>query len=91
MSYLPILPRVRDRVNAYLRGMAARGFGVTEPMLREACTTRPCDEWPEGVFERDGKLMFVCRSCDQAVPLECDLTEYDPEVAYCGGSPRCLP
>ncbi len=46
---------------------------------------------PEGVFERDGKPFFTCRGCDQAVPLECDLAEYDPEVAYCGGSPRCLP
>ncbi len=46
---------------------------------------------PEGVFERDGTLMFTCRACDQDVPLEVDLSEFDPDVAYCGGSPRCLP
>lgn len=51
----------------------------------------PDDPLPEGVFERDGTLMFTCRACDQDVPLECDLDEYDPAVAYCGGSPRCLP
>ena len=42
-AYLPLLPGVRDRVNEYLAGMAARGFGVTEPMLREVCRTRPAD------------------------------------------------
>jgi hypothetical protein len=42
-AYLPLLPGVRDRVNEYLAGMAARGFGVTESMLREVCRTRPDD------------------------------------------------
>lgn len=28
-AYLPVTPEVRDRANAYLRGMAARGFGTT--------------------------------------------------------------
>lgn len=46
---------------------------------------------PEGVFELGGKMMFTCRTCDQAVELHCDLSEFDPEMAYCGGSPRCLP
>lgn len=49
------------------------------------------DELPEGVFETDGKLMFVCRACDQTVELICDVEEFDPEMAYCGGSPWCLP
>ena len=43
-AYLPVLPEVRDRANAYLAGMAARGFGVTESMLREVCRTRPDDQ-----------------------------------------------
>lgn len=46
-AYLPLLPGVRDRVNDYLAGMAARGFGVTESMLREVCRTRPEDLEPK--------------------------------------------
>lgn len=46
-AYLPVTPEVRDRANAYLAGMAARGFGVTESMLREVCRTRP-DDLEEG-------------------------------------------
>lgn len=42
-AYLPVTPEVRDRANEYLAGMAARGFGVTESMLREVCQTRPAD------------------------------------------------
>lgn len=30
-AYLPVTPEVRDRANAYLAGMAARGF-VPPPM-----------------------------------------------------------
>lgn len=48
-------------------------------------------ELPDGLFEVGGKVMFTCRGCDQSVPLEVDVSEFDPEVAYCGGSPRCLP
>ncbi len=51
----------------------------------------PEDDLPEGLWERDGKLFYECRSCERAVPLECEPWEFDPEVAYCGGSPRCLP
>lgn len=51
----------------------------------------PDDQFPDGIFEVDGRLMFTCLSCEQAVLLECDLDDFDPDVAYCGGSPRCLP
>lgn len=51
----------------------------------------PEDPLPDGVFEHDGKLFYTCLSCGARTPLECDLDEFDPEVAYCGGSPRCLP
>jgi hypothetical protein len=49
------------------------------------------DQLPDGLFERDGKIMFTCRGCDKSVPLEVDVSEFDPDVAYCGGSPWCLP
>lgn len=49
------------------------------------------DPWPDGVFEKGGDLFFTCLSCGQAARLECDLDEFDPTVAYCGGSPRCCP
>ena len=48
-------------------------------------------EFPEGVYEKNGVLMYTCRSCEQSIVLEVDLDEYDYESAYCGGSPRCLP
>jgi hypothetical protein len=48
-------------------------------------------ELPNGVFERSGQLFYTCLSCGETVPVECDLDEFDPAVAYCGGSPRCLP
>jgi hypothetical protein len=37
MAFLPLPPEAKARVNDYLAGMAARGFGVTQTMLREAC------------------------------------------------------
>lgn len=51
----------------------------------------PADELPDGVWERDGRLFYECLSCKNTIPLECDPDEFDPEVAYCGSSPRCLP
>ena len=52
----------------------------------------PEPELPEGVWRRaDGRLMFECLSCQHAVELHCEPDEFDPAVAYCGGSPRCLP
>lgn len=77
----------------YLRLM--RGF-MTKRAFRRwrarwRAKVRVMPDYPEGVWERDGVLMFECRSCHNFFPLECDLAEYDPEVAYCGGNPRCLP
>ena len=43
MAYLPLMPATKARVNAYLCGMAHRGFGVTETMLFEVCRIRPED------------------------------------------------
>lgn len=43
MAYLPVLPATKARVNDYLAGMAARGFGVDEAMLRQACRTSAAD------------------------------------------------
>lgn len=88
-AYLPLPRWLRDRINGYLKGMAARGF--VPPPMAEVVAQASKAELPEGVFERRGELMFTCRACEQDVPLECDLDEFDPEVAYCGGSPRCLP
>lgn len=51
----------------------------------------PDDLLPDGLWERDGKLFYSCLSCEQTTELECDPEEFDPAVAYCGGSPRCLP
>jgi len=49
------------------------------------------EDLPEGLWHRDGKVVFECRGCNQTVELEIDPSEFDPAVAYCGGSPRCLP
>lgn len=42
-AYLPVTPAVRDRVNEWLAGMAARGFVAAEADIRRACRTRPED------------------------------------------------
>lgn len=47
---------------------------------------------PDGLLELPGGgLAYTCKGCDQTVPLEVDVAEFAPDVAYCGGSPRCLP
>lgn len=46
---------------------------------------------PEGVWERGGRFFYTCLACEHATELHCDLEEFDPDQAYCGGSPRCLP
>lgn len=47
---------------------------------------------PEGTFMRDGKVFAVCRSCERDYELGYDVDEgFDPDMSYCGGSPRCLP
>ena len=52
-AYLPITPEVRDRANAYLAGMAARGF-VPPPMEEVVrLASIPCDEEQEAAFLRE--------------------------------------
>lgn len=46
---------------------------------------------PEGVWDKCGKLFYTCLSCGQATELDGELEGFDPAVAYCGGSPRCIP
>lgn len=69
--------------------MTKRAYRRWRARLRARIRALP--DYPEGVWERDGQLVFECRACGGTFPLECDLGEYDPEVAYCGGNPRCLP
>lgn len=68
-------------------------FTVPPPPMRgrARCYVPPLPEFPEGVWERNGVLMYTCISCQRAAVLHCELDEYDPEFAYCGGSPWCLP
>lgn len=44
MAYLPVTPRVRERVDGWLAAMAARGFVPAERDIARACRTRPEDE-----------------------------------------------
>lgn len=68
-------------------------FTVPAPFLRgrPIAYVPPPPELPEGLFERGGRLFYDCLACGNATELDCDLDEFDPAVAYCGGSPRCLP
>lgn len=46
-AYLPVLPEVRDRANAYLAGMAARGFVPIWPideLVRRCSVPDPNDQ-----------------------------------------------
>jgi hypothetical protein len=89
---LPARHWIRIETAVARRTMTKRGFRRWRARRRAYWRTlREEPPLPDGVFERGGALMFHCRSCGEAFPLECDLAEYDPDVAYCGGSPRCLP
>lgn len=49
---------------------------------------------PDGLWEDErapGKLFYRCRSCEKAIELDYPPEEFDQDMAYCGGSPRCLP
>lgn len=77
---------------------AAFPWGVTvpPPPMRGRITAYvpPAPEppqLPEGLWERDGVLMCECRVCERAMPAECDPADFAPDMAYCGGSPRCCP
>lgn len=88
-AFLPLPRWVRDKANRYLAGMAARGF--VPPPMDEVAAMASAPPLPDGVWERQGELVYQCRSCGETVRLEFDPEEFDPETAYCGGSPRCLP
>lgn len=48
---------------------------------------------PDGLWEKDGKLFFECRSCESATVWEGEPDEFEfgHYANVCGGSPRCLP
>lgn len=51
----------------------------------------PPDDLPDGLFEQDGKVMYICRSCDRHTEVQCDVADFDPEMAYCGATQWCIP
>ena len=75
------------------RGLWPRSISVPPPPMRGRIIawSPPPPELPDGLIERDGKIMFVCLGCDRHVELHCDVEEFDPDMAYGGCSPRCLP
>lgn len=47
---------------------------------------------PEGLsLQPNGRYWAVCRSCRGDFEWEGELNEFDPDMAYCFGSERCLP
>lgn len=36
-------------------------------------------------------VQVKCRSCEKMYELPCELSEFEPTMSYCGGSPRCCP
>lgn len=36
-------------------------------------------------------ISVPCRSCDNYYVLDFELSKYDANMSYCGGSPRCCP
>lgn len=49
------------------------------------------DPLPEGLYREAGELSFDCLGCGARTPLEVEAEQFDAAVAYCGGSPRCIP
>lgn len=51
------------------------------------------DMLPDGVWERGGKYMANCRSCDYSYEISWDVEKegFDPDMSYCGRSDRCIP
>lgn len=83
-------------VRVLIHRLRAKGFPITSPCKTSFAGPRKgirqaYQLLPDGVFDRGGELMFTCLSCEQDFPLPIDLSEFHPETAYCGGSPRCLP
>ena len=36
-------------------------------------------------------IRVLCRSCDNSYVMDYELSLYDPQQSYCGGSDRCCP
>lgn len=49
------------------------------------------DMLPDGLFDRGGKIMAICRSCEKAYEWEGEKDEFSEDCNYCGGGERCLP
>lgn len=54
-----------------------------------------CVYYEDVVVDMDGDIIAMCRSCKEYTPLYCSPyiwdDEFDPDMHYCGGSPRCCP
>lgn len=84
------------------RGLVARGYVGGWPFMEE---DEPNLYWtplvvpddpralPDGLFERDGVVMFACRVCgrDSEWPTDIEDFVFDAPQNVCGGSPRCCP
>lgn len=47
---------------------------------------------PDGVVEAgENGYEAMCRSCGKWCDICCDPADFDPNMHYCGGSPRCCP
>ena len=81
-----------DHIAARLAGDPSEWEGHEKARAKADAQSAPKlePELPDGLWERDGELFYECLGCERAVRLEIDSSEYDPEMAYCGGSPRCL-
>lgn len=72
------------------------GLRINEPCRdceREHLEAQAEPDLPEGLYLKDGVVMFDCRSCGKATELPVDPHEFDPDSPsnMCGGSPRCCP
>lgn len=36
-------------------------------------------------------ISVLCKSCDNSYVMDYELSQYDPQQSYCGGSDRCCP
>lgn len=72
-------------------------FAAPPPVMRGRATSitwpppPPLPDLPDGVWESKGVLMCECCVCEQAMPIECEPEDFNPNMAYCGGAPLCCP
>ncbi len=55
--------------------------------------TTVCDELMDynAVWDEDSMWVYPCRGCQEDCDINCEPDEFDPDMHYCGGSPRCCP